>query len=255
MESKLFDSDEEPVPRKTRQIKEPVPKKDDLVIEGSDSERSEGEIMDHQNTLASAIFGADLNEELMDIEDTVPTGPGQVFEPAEIKEKFATADQKAIRDSEVPERLQSALKGRMHPTEDELVLETEWLLQRLQATTSSINEDALRIKIRKFLQLYRITKYEVPFISRYRRHYLEPDLEIKHLWDLYFWDMEWGNVYETKKVYGETIRKAAENAATLQVNDEVIEPSDKILVTISKPGELPEDVNTLLDYNNHEKAT
>jgi transcription elongation factor SPT6 len=143
----------------------------------------------------------------------------------------------------------------MHPTEEELVLETEWLLQRLQATTSSINEDALRIKIRKFLQLYRITKYEVPFIARYRRHYLEPDLEIKHLWDLYFWDIEWGNVYETKKVYGETIRKAAENAATLQVNDEVIQPADKILVNISKPGELPEDVNTLLDYNNHEKAT
>jgi hypothetical protein len=48
LESKLFESDEEPAPRKQVKMEEPAARKDDLVVQQeSDSERSEGEIMDH----------------------------------------------------------------------------------------------------------------------------------------------------------------------------------------------------------------
>ena len=173
---------------------ESMPEKKPKLLRSSSEESLEpGEIPDIYNEsvqLAASIFGtgnvaAVKEERKLD------------FEPAEKREKFIRSEDDIIREYDVPERLQLTFKNRESPSEYEIQLETEWLLNKIQSKSAILNVQGLQKKLSTFLFLYRIEKYEIPFISRYRMNLLKPELDCD-LWELHAWDKEWGFLYSTK---------------------------------------------------------
>lgn len=53
-------------------------------------------------------------------------------------------------------------------------------------------------KIKKALDFMRNQNFEVPFISFYRKEYVNPDLNINDLWKIYKWDAKWCELSERK---------------------------------------------------------
>jgi transcription elongation factor SPT6 len=195
-----------------------------------------------QIKVAASIFGTDPNL-TFNKEEIVR----EIFEPAEVKEKFITTEDEIVRETDVAERLQHRLNRREFPDEQEMIEETEWLLQKLQVRKPSVSVDNLRRKITSFLALYRGEKFEIPFIAKYRIHMLHPEIEgEQELWDIYRWDAEWGHFYETKPKMKAIVHHAAKNAKRL-FKDKPIEPDDKVLVSHGIPGEIPSDVKELLE--------
>lgn len=159
----------------------------------SDESLEPGEIPDVYNEgiqLAASIFGTST---VVTVKDERKLD----FEPAEKREKFIRNEDDIIREYDFPERLQHVFKNRESPTEYEIQQESEWLLNRIQQKNPVANPVALQKKLSTFLFLYRIEKYEIPFISRYRMNLLKPELDTD-LWELYSWDKEWGFLHSTK---------------------------------------------------------
>ena len=55
----------------------------------------------------------------------------EAFNADEIDDPFTTAYDKEVAEKDIPERLQIKLKDRMNPTNEELIEESHWILDRL----------------------------------------------------------------------------------------------------------------------------
>lgn len=160
------------------------------------------------------------------------------FEPAERKERYRTQEYDSIKSIDTPERLQHRFKYRENPNEEEILSETEWIFTRCLIEKNIVPTESLRLKIAKFLTMYRVEKYEIPFIFMYRMHLLYPELNKEQLWEFEQWDVDWGFVYDNKKRLIETITKAAENSSRLY-KGENIEDDSKILRSYDGNGYIP----------------
>ena len=178
---------------------------------------------------------------------SVPNENQPEFEPAEKKERFRTQEYEAIREIDIPERLQKRLKSRENPTQEELSAEAEWIFSRyLSEKKNIIPTESLRIKITKFLCLYRVDKYEIPFIHMYRMHMLIPDIGHDQLWEFEKWDMDWGFVYENKSKFKVQIEIAAENAVRIS-NGEEFSEMQPVLRSYDGPGYIPLQIWELIN--------
>ena len=138
--------------------------------ENSDHELSQGINYSEFHSLAK-IFAYEAQPSTT-VVDSQPE-----FEPAEKKERFRTVEYERIKEIDIPERLQNRLKYRENPSEQEIIEETEWLFTRCLLDKNEASSDNLRIKIARFLTMYRVEKYEIPFIHLYRMHLLGPELK------------------------------------------------------------------------------
>lgn len=232
LEKSLFAED---IPRKMRKIYESETESEMSI--DLDAEEQPGHMSENLE-LAASIFGH-VPESHIERESRP-----MIYEPHEIKEQYATSEAAIIKDIDIPERLQISLKNREHPSEHELSQETEWLLQKLLHKKSFENISEVKEKIGQFLIFYRVEKFEIPFIFRYRMHLLHPELESdQELWDLYSWDKEWGFLFSTKQSLTKILKTASQNAQFLS-NGNILKQGDKVLV--SQNGELPEHVGGLL---------
>jgi transcription elongation factor SPT6 len=176
-------------------VKENPPEKKPK-LKKSDSEESlePGEIPLAYNEsiqLAASIFGTSTVSAVKE-ERTID------FEPAERHEKFIRSEDDVIRELDIPERLQIVFKNRENPNEKEIGLECQWLLNKLLEKSLVADPIILQKKLTNFLYFYRIEKYEIPFIAKYRIHVLKPELDCD-IWELYNWDKEWSYLYSTKE--------------------------------------------------------
>ncbi|XP_043710162.1 transcription elongation factor SPT6 homolog [Telopea speciosissima] len=111
-----------------------------------------------------------------------------VFEPFILTEKYMTEKDNHIREIDVPERKQLSEESTVPPPTDVLSIEEEstWIYNQLSTNmvtlfgtrtlTEASNEDAFNIsnRIRKedimrFLEMLHEQKYDIPFISMYRK--------------------------------------------------------------------------------------
>ena len=100
----------------------------------------------------------------------------QLFDPAELQDKFATYDDEQIIAEDIPERLQLRYKEQNKYCENsELVQETNWIADRLIVSKGLIdkNSENFRKNIMKVLEFLRISFYEV-------KYYFNSHLYIMH---------------------------------------------------------------------------
>lgn len=103
-----------------------------------------------------------------------------VFEPSQLKERMLTDEDNAIREKDIPERLQLARK----PFPDEEISEQAqtarldeesiWITQLLwpKKDLDSYFQNPFRKAVRKVLEFLNVDNYEVPFIFNHRKDYL-----------------------------------------------------------------------------------
>ncbi|OMJ89572.1 hypothetical protein SteCoe_8277 [Stentor coeruleus] len=149
------------------------------------------------------------------------------FEPAEQREKYIRTEDDLICEIDIPERLQKVFKNRESPSETELSLEVNWIFNKIQSTRNIECPNSLKSKISQFLYFYRVEKYEIPFISRYRMNILKPELHCD-LWQLHNWDKEWGYLYSTKQSMKLLYETSEKNRQLLSQNHE-IDSNSKVL--------------------------
>jgi len=167
-----------------------------------------------------------------------------VFEPAERKERFATKEDEEVRDLDIPERLQYRLNRRYSPEHSELQAEANWLCMKFMLHYPGRQADELKAAILAFLEYYRVEKFEVPFIWKYRIHYLSPSIDSEaQLWDLYHWDGEWGYIFESKMHYNTVLKKAEANFLETELE------AGSLVLAVEK---IPEQVLEILETTSPE---
>ncbi|CAG9322903.1 unnamed protein product [Blepharisma stoltei] len=231
LEQKLFS--DEAIPRKQAKIASDT--ESDVSMEPGEIPEHLGENFD----VAAEIFGP-------------APEPGQAearkieFEPYDYISQYGTAEDIMLKQLDIPERLQISLKNREYPTEAELNLEEEWLLQRLLQKNPHGIKGAIKAKIHTFLLLYRVEKYEISFIYKYRLDVLKPEIETENdLLELWAWDKDWGFLYSTKQNLQNLLNSAAANGDALS-KGRPLNDGDKVLVS-ETPGILPDCVSALLN--------
>ncbi|OMJ76214.1 hypothetical protein SteCoe_24471 [Stentor coeruleus] len=190
------------------------------------------------NTLAS-IFAYNPQQTTASVEKEPE------FEPAEKKERFKTKEHELIKSIDIPERLQHRLKFRENPTHDEIQAETDWIYSRLITENNQEKSDNLKLKISRFLNMYRVDKNEIPFIYYYRMHLLSPELTKELLWEIEKYDFDWAFVHENKIKFRNCIIEAADNAMKLH-KGEGIDEDKKFLRFYENPGHVPHQIWELL---------
>jgi hypothetical protein len=163
--------------------------------------------------LAEARMSANVN-----IED--------VFHGDEIDDPFSSAADKKILKTDVPERLQVKLENRMKPTDEELTLEAEWVLDRLSFHSVYTKEDKVagiddpfekrnepakfkygkllqqkdaKTKIFRVLHLLRSELRDVPMIAKHRKMQYADELDEESIWIIYNLDQEYGRFLRHKR--------------------------------------------------------
>nr|XP_033334830.1 transcription elongation factor SPT6-like [Megalopta genalis] len=139
----------------------------------------------------------------------------EIYEPSELIRGHFTDVDNEIRTTDIPERMQLRSIP-ITPTaegSDELELEADWIYKQAfcQATISvqdgHLNEEAKERakkgpqtigKIKKVLDFIRNQNFEVPFISFYRKEYVQPELNINDLWKIYKFDAKWCQLKQRK---------------------------------------------------------
>ena len=126
-----------------------------------------------------------------------------IFEPTELKDRFATIEDERIIAQDIPERLQLRFKDRPLPESQELVQETNWIAEYLKISKKavSLNMENLRKNIMKALELLRVNHSEILYIYTYKKNDISlPDgqLELNDLWNIYDLDLEWASIYSRK---------------------------------------------------------
>lgn len=120
-------------------------------------------------------------------------------------------------------------------------MEAQWFLVKLQVESLDLDIEKLVQKIEKFLILYRVKFYEVPYIKTYHMHKLTPEIDRESiLYDFAKWDLEWGSLYESKNHYLQLLHSAQQNAIAL-ANGEEIDPGSKVLISYDET-KIPEEV-------------
>ena len=205
----------------------------------SDHERNAGPNYSEYHTIAKIFAYEQLPQPVL------PENEPE-FEPAEKKERFKTPEYEIIKSIDIPERLQHRLKYRENPSQEEIVGETEWMFTRCLIEKNLVPTESLKIMIARFLTMYRVEKYEIPFIHMYRMHLLSPDLLHEQLWELERWDIDWGFVYENKVKFRANLMKAAENAVEIEKGG-LIEEEIQVLRSYDGVGYVPMQVWELIN--------
>ena len=105
------------------------------------------------------------------------------------------------------------------------------------------NKEPTIEKIRNALEHIRIKNFEPPYIHFYCKEYVQPELKINDLWQVYFLDEEWCKLSSRKRA----LRRLFEQCKEFQLN------SDEIKAIYSDPdANLPEDIR-LVDESDLER--
>lgn len=171
----------------------------------------------------------------------------EIYEPSELKRGHFTDLDNEIRNTDVPERMQlrevpvTAVPEGSNELEDE----AEWIFKHgfCKPTISTqpgllMNERARKGsqtvgKIKQALDFMRNQQLEVPFISFYRKEYVQPELNINDLWKIYKLDGRWCQMHTRKQ----TLLSLMEKMRSYQL--------DKIMETPDAP--LPDSVRLIKD--------
>ena len=141
-----------------------------------------------------------------------------VFNADEVDDPFSSKEDKVIESTDVCERLQVRLKGRMRPEDAELNAEAEWVFDRLtqypelkfDAESMALESNEFRYqqlsrkkdakaKIVKVLHLLRQKLFDVPMIAHHRKHEYSDELDEDSIWIIYQLDQEYGKFLRQKR--------------------------------------------------------
>lgn len=170
--------------------------------------------------------------------------PKAIFEPADVICRFGLPEDDLVRATDLPERLQKRLKGRMNPSEEELELEAKWLQLRLATNKGAYDLQEVQAKIRYFLQFYRVDKYETSYIQTYKFNLLSPELTDEDMWELTRLDQEWGYIYDHKQKIKEMLQEALQNTLLFEQGT-ALSPGKKVF--LHPISSIAQDVMDLLD--------
>ena len=151
-----------------------------------------------QLRMAEEIFGENMHP--LENEESKQEKIGQVsqepklqdiYEPKEIQQKYATEFDQKIKQTDLPERMQLALKDMPVPTK-KFQAEANWIWKQRK-------EKDNKEMIKNILEAYRKEHYEAPFIYTYRKHLYKQALEKKDVWEICSLDKKWSYFIEMKK--------------------------------------------------------
>jgi len=153
-----------------------------------------------QRQTAIDVFGEDIDESMFlapfDEEEQLGEEQDQYaaykkeFEPAVLEERYITRKDEAIKQTDVPERLQMRFPNRPIPEERDLVNEATWI-HKFLTLSEGLESEKVVPKIANVLRNLLVNRMEIPFILNYRRDYWVPELEASHLWDIFDLDEKW----------------------------------------------------------------
>jgi hypothetical protein len=131
------------------------------------------------------------------------------YDRAVLVENFCTEQDDVIRQTDRPERFQSAGE-RVFPTENEIAEEAVWMGSKLfswmmsnegKEKKSIIDSSSLSEIVsscRFVLQFHHIEQMEVPFIATYRKDYLHSSISSRHIWKMLEFDDLWRKLNAVK---------------------------------------------------------
>lgn len=134
------------------------------------------------------------------------------FEPEEIQSRYQTEDDKAVIEKDEPERLQLRFKNRPIPDNQELIEETNWLVEKIMVKNGITSKDTvnLKSKVHKVLEYLRLAGCEIMYIWVHKKHDVTSDrrsefdkneyeLKLSDLWYIYDLDLEWMHIYKMRR--------------------------------------------------------
>uniref|UniRef100_A0A5S6QJ45 Suppressor of Ty 6 homolog n=1 Tax=Trichuris muris TaxID=70415 RepID=A0A5S6QJ45_TRIMR len=163
------------------------------------------------------------------------------IEPAELERSFMSDFDKRVQLEDKPERFQQRSVPVSPASTEELVAEARWIYKSIFAGNCLSRQGefcrSLPIsavdKIKDVLNFMRNQEFEVPFIAFYRKEYVQPELTIGDLWNIYCWDEKWCQLQNRK----ENLRALFKTMQEYQ--------SDFILTNPEDP--LPSEMRLLVD--------
>lgn len=173
----------------------------------------------------------------------------EIYEPSELKRGHFTDIDNEIRKTDIPERMQlrDIPVTSVPENSKELDEEAEWIYrQAFTRSTVSNRENSTDEwgtnerkpstaigKIKQALDFMRNQQLEVPFISFYRKEYVQPELTVNDLWKVFQYDGKWCQLLSRKK----NLIILIEKMRNYQL-DTIMKNPD---------GELPEDIRLIKD--------
>ncbi|CDW91618.1 transcription elongation factor spt6 [Stylonychia lemnae] len=124
----------------------------------------------------------------------------ELFDGDEIDDQFATRNDKAIADKDIPEMLQIKIADRLQENfpniEKDIANEVDWILHRIVDDTKRDNllhyEDQVKTKIAQIIKYFRCDYMDIPYISKYRKFEFAKYLNEQDIWTIYNLDLEYG---------------------------------------------------------------
>lgn len=113
-------------------------------------------------------------------------------------EVFSDPRDITIAELDIPERLQLKIKD----MEEDLGKETEWIFNSIIVELKYQNRDKfdeIKTKIQRVLKMFKKDKMDIPYINRYCRAKLIPELEQKDVWRIFNLDIEYAKLLEQKQ--------------------------------------------------------
>jgi transcription elongation factor SPT6 len=160
----------------------------------------------------------------------------EIYEPSELERSHLTKLDNDIRNADIPERFQLRSVPVTSCDEQEIIEEADWIyLNAFVTPTISIQDDSGEGKhepiggrkpnsavsrIREALRFMRNEFLEVPFITFYRKEYVEPELSSNDLWTIYKWDEKWCQLQSRKR----NMNKLFRNMQTYQTEQIMKDP-------------------------------
>ena len=99
---------------------------------------------------------------------------------------------------DIPERLQLKVKD----NEDDLTKESQWIFNAIIVELKYQNPEKfeeIKTKIQRVLKMFKKDKMDIPYINRYCRAKLIPELEQKDVWRIFNLDIEYGKLLDQKQ--------------------------------------------------------
>ncbi|XP_044731246.1 transcription elongation factor SPT6 isoform X2 [Chrysoperla carnea] len=171
----------------------------------------------------------------------------EIYEPSELKRGHFTDLDNEIRNTDIPERMQlrDIPVTPVPEGSNELEEEAEWIYKHaftkptISTQPGVVPGERARKgpqtvgKIKQALDFMRNLQLEVPFISFYRKEYVQPELNINDLWKVYKFDAKWCQLRSRKQ----TLLTLFENMRSYQL--------DKIMENPDAP--IPDDMRLIKD--------
>lgn len=139
----------------------------------------------------------------------------EIYEPSILASKFLTEKDEQIRSLDIPERLQNHIR---EYNEEEIKEEVEWIYETLFAehveskknTFENERKNSHKATIKQVLEYMLVQHLDIPFISHYRKEFIENIENDADLWKIYDLDEQWCQLnkkreeikllYKTKKI-------------------------------------------------------